>query len=428
MIPVSNRPIIAHTVDSLISLGFNRILIASTCFSNEIKSCFAEYPDVTVLEIPANGGASDTLLAAKGLVEGDFLVLYGDVLLAQCDLKDFIEGYTAKTFNALLAPLHTEHTGSHICCNTAHRKVIHITGHPRGGHAYKVCGFVFNKDIFPLLEHCPDYFPVVEVGMMPSKERYIESCLVNYINNNPLYAYICKEQTCDLDKPWHILMANKALNEIRCKALSQNVLAEGAVIDKTAVINGFVQLGKNSRVGTNVILEGNCIIGDNTEVTNGAILRPNVVIGDHCYVANYCYVSEGSTIGNRCVVNHCAELDGILFENVYLYHYMEMFGIIGCNTDIGAATVCGSLRFDDGETVINVNGRREIPGGYSNATFLGDFCRTGVNVVISPGRRIGPYSIIGAGTLLNEDVPNNTLIYPKQELVKKSWGSNRYGW
>jgi bifunctional UDP-N-acetylglucosamine pyrophosphorylase/glucosamine-1-phosphate N-acetyltransferase len=90
--------------------------------------------------------------------------------------------------------------------------------------------------------------------------------------------------------------------------------------------------------------------------------------------------------------------------------------------------VCGSLRFDDGKCGIEVKGRKETPAHFSSATFLGDYCRTGVNVIISPGKRIGPYSIIGAGTILNEDVPNNTLLYPKQEIIKKTWSSDKYGW
>jgi len=42
--------------------------------------------------------------------------------------------------------------------------------------------------------------------------------------------------------------------------------------------------------------------------------------------------------------------------------------------------------------------------------------------------KVGPYSLIGAGVILQEDVPNNSLIYVKQELVRKDWGPERYGW
>jgi bifunctional UDP-N-acetylglucosamine pyrophosphorylase/glucosamine-1-phosphate N-acetyltransferase len=115
-------------------------------------------------------------------------------------------------------------------------------------------------------------------------------------------------------------------------------------------------------------------------------------------------------------------------DNVYLYHYMEIYGLIGESTDIGAATVCGSLRFDDGETIHRVKGRREFPRKFSDATYIGDFCRTGVNVIIMPGCKVGPYSILGAGVILEEDVPSRTSIRVKQTLEKHSWGPEKYGW
>jgi bifunctional UDP-N-acetylglucosamine pyrophosphorylase/glucosamine-1-phosphate N-acetyltransferase len=107
---------------------------------------------------------------------------------------------------------------------------------------------------------------------------------------------------------------------------------------------------------------------------------------------------------------------------------MEIYGIVGENTDIGAATVCGSLRFDDGSTVHNIKGRRETPENFSCAVYIGDNCRTGVNTTFFPGVKTGAYSVIGPASIIAEDVPEGTLVYPKQELVKKNWGFEKYGW
>ena len=105
-----------------------------------------------------------------------------------------------------------------------------------------------------------------------------------------------------------------------------------------------------------------------------------------------------------------------------------MAGVFGSATDIGAATVCGTLRFDDRDTHIQVNGRYEVPAYGANATYMGDYCRTGVNAIIMPGRRIGSYSIVGPGVVLYEDVPSKTIITVKQELIKRPWGPEKYGW
>lgn len=115
-------------------------------------------------------------------------------------------------------------------------------------------------------------------------------------------------------------------------------------------------------------------------------------------------------------------------DRVYLSHYMEFWGVIGSGVDLGAATVCGNLRFDDGQTTHTVLGRRETPGFAANAVFLGDYCRTGVNAVLLPGVKVGPYSCVGPGVIASEDVPARTLVLAQQILVRKSWGPERYGW
>jgi len=213
-----------------------------------------------------------------------------------------------------------------------------------------------------------------------------------------------------------------------CGELKENELAEGASIDDSASLAGPVHLGRNSRIGKNVILRGKLIAGDNVIIDAGAIIDGDFVVGDRSFVGNACFIEGGSVVGADCVVNHAAELSGVIFDGVYLYHYMEIYGIVGRNTDIGAATVCGSLRFDDGITIHKTAGRREFPRNFSNASFIGDYCRTGVNAVIMPGCKTGPYSIIGPAVLLEKDLPEGTGIRVKQEQETFKWGPERYGW
>jgi UDP-N-acetylglucosamine diphosphorylase / glucose-1-phosphate thymidylyltransferase / UDP-N-acetylgalactosamine diphosphorylase / glucosamine-1-phosphate N-acetyltransferase / galactosamine-1-phosphate N-acetyltransferase len=302
-------------------------------------------------------------------------------------------------------------------------------GHPRVDGGYWLGGLALTRDIFPLLGANPGYFRNVEVGMMSPIESFLEMSLAELARQRPVPVMVCAaDQALDIDRPWDIMAANWVMANRLCGALTENRLAEGSSIDPTAQIKGHVALGKNSRIGRNVTIEGSCIVGDDTRIDNGAILLGNNVIGDRCTITNYCYLDEGAVVGHDCVINHCAEFGGVLFDGVFLYHYMEMHGIIGEHTDIGAGTACGTLRFDDGETTIRVKGRPERPRHFSNATYLGDFCRTGVNVTIAPGKRIGCYSVIGAGTIVQKDVPERTLIYAKQELEERPWGPEMYGW
>ncbi|MDR3313680.1 MAG: nucleotidyl transferase, partial [Oscillospiraceae bacterium] len=182
-----------------------------------------------------------------------------------------------------------------------------------------------------------------------------------------------------------------------------------------------------SSIGLRVIIDGNVIVGRNTVIQNGAILKGNCVIGDDCKIRDGCLL-EDATVGDRCIVGHGAELSGMLFDNAYLYHYMEVYGIVGENVDLGAATVCGSLRFDDGTTRHRIRGHWEAPHPFSDSTFLGDYCRTGVNAILMPGVKTGVYSIVGAGVRLMQDLEDHTMVYAEQTQVKKPWDSGVYGW
>jgi len=430
MLPVSNKPVVSFAVDALTGQGFDNIILVGGRFTEEIRAFFRDCNNVKVITDTAPKGSAFSLLLAKEHINGSaFLALYGDTIVSENDLASLVSAYEESGYpQALVSPVR-DRSSDYIGCKIENGAVKEIWGHSRDESTHFFGGFAFGSDFFDVLRFNPGRFAYTEVGMMPPVEAFLEISVADEMKRGmKLGAVAAENPVFDIDKPWHILEANAAVNAARCGKLTKNELDEGASIDETAFLGGFVKLGKNSRIGKNVIIEGNIIVGDNTTIKNGAILQGNIVIGNDTQVRNACFVEGDSTIGNECIVSHAAELSGMIMDRVYLYHYMEMNGIIGENTDLGAATVCGSLRFDDGFTIQKVKGRREFARNYSDSVFLGDYCRTGVNAIIMPGIKIGPYSVIGAGVLLNKDIPDHTLIYTEQTLIEKKWGSEVYGW
>ena len=431
MIPVATKPLISYNVETLLEAGFKRIIIAANLFPGQIKSAFQQDKRIEVVETGSLSGTAQTLLYLKDHIAGQpFVLLYGDTIIEKTVLKNFLS-FASDNIPSVLAPALADgsDTRDFICLRTENGLLKGVMGHPRS--RYKSCfgAFCFSNEIFSYLEYNPGYFTRTQVGMMSPLESFLEISVEELSRFHDVAVFPCEaHEFMDIDKPWDILRANYRMAVKACTALNENYLGEDASIDDSVILNGFVSLGRNSIIRKGVIIEGNCVIGDNTVIENGALLMGNNVIGSNCRISNYCYLDQGSVVGDDCVLNHCAEFSGVLFNSVYLYHYMELHGIIGENTDIGAATVCGTLRFDDGETVHKIKGRKEIPISHSNATFIGDFCRTGVNVIFAPGKKVGCYSIIGAGTIVDRDLPDNTLVYPKQELVFGEWGPERYGW
>ncbi|UUZ97025.1 hypothetical protein LJK87_24100 [Paenibacillus sp. P25] len=145
------------------------------------------------------------------------------------------------------------------------------------------------------------------------------------------------------------------------------------------------------------------------------------MIGDDCVIANYCKIGDFSVIGNRNRIGHCAEFEGITFDQVSFTHYGEVFGVVGTATDIAAGVTIGVLRFDDLPQMQKVQGRTEYPEKFGNAVYFGDYSRTGIASLYMPGVKVGSNSVIGPAVLVEKDVPSHTLIHlDQQQLVKKN--------
>ncbi|GIX06789.1 MAG: glucose-1-phosphate thymidylyltransferase [Candidatus Poribacteria bacterium] len=431
-LPVANVPAVRRLCQSLKRCGVEEIVLVVGHGAQQVRGATADIEGVRyVTQRVPDGTASATLLALETLPEWDtVLVLYGDIVTPTENLRQFIEAFQGSNCEAglLVAPLGEESSHDWICASIGEGLLREVKGHPRGG-SHRLCGvFAFRPAAVRYLLRNPGFAAPVDVGGMPPPEADLAASLQLMVEEGrEVFAAESTEFFVDLDKPWHLLEANHRVVDYLCAHLERDVIGEGAEISDGAEIEGRVHLGRNTRIGRRVVLRGRAIVGANTEITNGAILKGNFVIGDRCSIRNYCEVGS-SAIGDRCIIGHGAEFSGVLFKKVYLYHYCELWGVFGEATDIGAATVCGTLRFDDGETVHRIEGRPEVPPAYGNATYFGDFCRTGVNAILMPGVKVGSYCCIGPGVVLYEDVPSKTLLLAKQELIRKPWGPERYGW
>ncbi|HET7560023.1 MAG TPA: nucleotidyl transferase, partial [Limnochordia bacterium] len=390
-----------------------------------------------------NGTAAAAQAGLAQLNAGESaLVVDGDVWFDPADLIRLLAAHTAANAapaahvdsdeniaTVLLAPLGDERPQDWLCAELEGNLVRGFLGHPRGGrHRYAGLALL-EPAAHELLAHNPGIGLQVPVGGMPHLEQeLLQSLQFALERGRYIQGVVTQGDLVDLDKPWHLLEANHRALARLSRSLVADQIAPGAQVAPDAEIQGHAVLAPGARIGSRVVVRGNVWLGEGAELTNGAILDGDVMIGAHSRVSDYCFVSGGSVVGPRCRVLHGAEFSGVLLENVYLYHYMEISGIMGRNCDLGAATVCGTLRFDDDRTRHQVGGRRETPLVGADCAYLGDFCRTGVGAILLPGAKVGPYSLIGPGVVVRGDVPGRQAVFVKQELETKPWGPERYGW
>jgi len=434
--PVVNEPAVRRLMRQIREAGIQRAVVVLGAHPGSIRAALHGLDGLEIAFVSVQGvpGTAACVHAALPLLDTSqrFAVFYGDVVTTQATVNRFLQtaAHSDAAAVALVQPVTPpERTIDWLGAHVQQEHIEYVEGHSRDCE-HRLCGiYAFTPSALPAIQNNPGIMTQVPVGGMPPLEAELAQSLQTLIDDGEeVLAVEVDGYLVDMDKPWHILEANRRVLDEMSRNLRESVIHPTARIHDGAEIKGFVVLGEGSEIGNRVVLEGNVFIGKHTRVVNGAIVGKAVAIGHQTRVSDYCLIGAYSVVGNRCIVGHGAELDGVMFDGAYLYHYCEIAGVVGQSVDIGAATVCGTLRFDDAETIHRIKGRREFPVHGADSTYFGDFSRTGVNVITQPGVKIGAYTCIGPGVVVYEDVPSRKLILLKQELIEKEWGPERYGW
>ncbi|MBK7494751.1 MAG: NTP transferase domain-containing protein [Candidatus Omnitrophica bacterium] len=441
-LPVGNRPLIHHQLDALESVGIEQVWVVTGYLEGNVRAACHEWLDFStsgmgVQIVPAANTIGTACSARAGLLartdpQAPVVIVPGDLLFHPRDLVGVLSNSFEDEITCLVSQIDKNYCQDGISADVAghHIKAIHAHSRWCSSESRAWTGLV----VLPAgsledLVATPEFPTCIEIGAMPSREQALFETIHQLLRRDrKVNAWEAVERVVDIDRPWDIIEANTVVCDWLTGGLAENQLAEGASIDPSARLEGHVALGEGSLIGPGVIVYGNLVVGRNTIITDGAYIGGNIVIGDNCKIWRGCLIESRSVIGHRCVVGHGAEFEGVMMDESYSFHYGEYWGILGRCCDLGAATVCGTLRFDDGQTSHRVKGRREVPRWHANATYLGDYVRTGVNVTLMPGVKVGAYSLVGAGVLLQEDLPSRTSIFIEQTCKRSTWGPERYGW
>ena len=428
-LPIGNVPLIVHTLKACQAAGVSRAVVVVERYAAHMTHLLKAYTWVDVVELTTSKGSADSFVQGMSHIKSDVVhVLFGDHYVPHDDLVAYLR--QAKPHQVAVAPLR-EHPTNWIAAQVKAAELIYFGAHQRGNDmTHHMAALTLDRSFVAIAQKNPERFSDVKVGVGSPMEAFIEESLNTLIKaQGPMKTFELKEPFFDCDKPWHVLEANAYYAQRACAALSAHDLAEGASIDPSARVEGFVKLGKNSHIGRNVWVQGNLIVGEDSVIDHGAVIMDGVILGDNTKVLGGAKVHSLSVIGARNWLDQGFEfLGGLTMDHVYMMHYGEYYGMIGEHSDLGAGTTCGTLRFDDQANEHRVKGRKEVPLNFANASYLGDYTRTGVGALLMPGVKVGAYSVVGSGVVLNEDLEDQTLVYVQQTLKKVPWGTDKYGW
>lgn len=430
--PIAGKAMVRRLVEELASLGIEQIVVVTGAGEGSVRAALHDCAArVKFVAQGTTAGSAIATLAGLAACELPALVVHGDCVTDRANLAALAAAWRVRDEPALalVQPLGREAPQDWLVAHVVGEQVTGFEGHPRQGSHRYAGAVVLDESALPALRDNPGVMTRVPVGGMPPPEAELVQSLQMLIDSGrPVGAVQTVGYHVDVDKPWQVLEANEAVIRAMVEQVEGDVIPAGSRIHDGAEVGGRLVLGKGCTVGNRVVLRGDVWLGDGATIDNGAILEGPAVVGAGAVVRDYALIGAASSLGPRGIYGHGAEFSGVALEKVHCYHYCEIWGVVGHAVDFGAATVCGNLRFDDGPTTWRINGRPEIPTIGANAAYFGDFCRTGVNAIIMPGRRIGTYAVVGAGVVLYDDLPDRQMVLLKQDLVTRPWGPERYGW
>ena len=170
-------------------------------------------------------------------------------------------------------------------------------------------------------------------------------------------------------------------------------------------------ISPTAQISSHAVIEGKVVIGENARVLENAVVRGPVYIGPRTIIGNNTFVRAYSHIGADCVIGFATEIKGSYVGDSNSFH-MNYLGdsVVGEHCNFGAGTITANWRFDEKAISVRVSEDLLKTGKDKFGAIIGDNCRTGINVSIMPGVKIGPNSIVGPSVCVTEDIQPDTRV------------------
>jgi bifunctional UDP-N-acetylglucosamine pyrophosphorylase/glucosamine-1-phosphate N-acetyltransferase len=192
---------------------------------------------------------------------------------------------------------------------------------------------------------------------------------------------------------------------------NHKLMRSGVIIidPRTTYIDYQVEIGKNSVIHPNTHLRGQTRIGDNCQIGPNSMIT-NTEIGDRCEVTFS--VAEGAILEDDVDIGPFARLrkGAHLAQGVHMGNYGEVKNsYLGPGTKmghfsyIGDADIGPEVNIGAGVITANYDGVSKYPTEIGAGAFIGSD-----TMLIAP-LRIGAGARTGAGSVVNKDVPPNSL-------------------
>ncbi len=381
LLPIANKPVLERTLGALVHANIREILLVIRFRGEEIRELIGDGSrldcEIRYVNQKRLGGTADAVAACREELQGKspFLVIYGDDYYHREAAKKFLAKVRGNSGIAMA----TAGVGDSLRFGSLEVKrglvaEIREKVPVRGRGQVNVGLYLMDQSIFA----------AIEKTRRSGRGEFELTDSLNLLikGGNQIHAYpLGPDQWLGISYPWDLLEANQRALQSE-KAVLQGkkedgahikgpvVTEQGSVVKSGSYIEGPVHLGRDSVIGPNAYLRSYSSIGNDVKIGAGCEVK-NSIIMDNAKIPHLSYVGDS---------------------------------IIGAGCSLGAGTITANLRFDEAEVKSRVKQDWVKSGRKKLGAVLGDNVRTGINVSILPGVKIGRGAWVGPGAIVNGDV------------------------
>lgn len=369
MLPVGDKPLVAHTVDAAVEAGASRIVLVVGYEADAVRKHFGdEYGGVPVEYAvqERQEGTADAVRAARDqLDDAPFVVLNGDDLYDAESLSDLYEAAPA------VGTYEVEDPRPYGVFDVVDGVVTDIVEKPDDPPSNMV-----NVGAYAFPAAAQRWLDVTE---SERGEYELTDVLAHVIDEYEVSA-VDVSFWMGVGRPWELLEANEwALGDLTQRIdgdvhadadlRGPVVVEEGATIDAGVVIEGPVLVREGATVGPNAYVRGHTAVGLDAKIGASVEVKNSVLMAD-ASVPHLSYVGDS---------------------------------VLGRDVNFGAGTTVANLRHDDENVRVRVKGEAVDTGRRKFGVVAGDGAKTGIDTSLNAGVKLGAEAKTAPGEVVTRD-------------------------
>jgi bifunctional UDP-N-acetylglucosamine pyrophosphorylase / glucosamine-1-phosphate N-acetyltransferase len=426
---LDGRPLIAHVCGTATELKPNRIVVVVGHQADKVQAVLetelGENAAGFALQAEQRGTGDAVLAAEKALGNADstVLILSGDVPMVRAEtLRNLIDNHHSQQASCTILTIKLENpTGYGRIVRDQANNFLRITEHRDAGEDERkireVNSGIYCFDRGKLFNALRQVRPANDQG-----EYYltdVAAILKSAGENVGLYCHADSREVSGVNTRAELAEFE---NLMRRRTIRRLMLDDGVTfIDPShTYISSQAKIGRDCVIRPDVHIEGKSVIGEACEIHQGSRiinskLGARVAVNDHCLIVD-------SEIADDCAVGPFAHLrmNARMEERAVVGNFVEVKkSTIGRGTKamhlsyLGDATIGDKTNIGAGTITCNYDGKQKHP------TIIEDNVKIGSDTMLVAPVRVGHGSVTGAGSVVTEDVPPNSLVAGVPAKVKK---------